>query len=168
MLKFSKDLDLKLQPCQFNRLVESAVGIAQPQAQMRNIAVTFNLDEQIGLVRMDPDRMQDVILNLALNAIEAVEPSRGIVTIATEIDHDRKMLILRMSDNGLGIDDLSNLFEPFYSTKGQMGVGLGLAIVRKIVVQHQGSVDAQSIPGQGTTFTVRLPYLPVETESKPS
>lgn len=166
MLKFSKDLELKIQPCQFNRLVENTAGLSQPQAQMRSVAVTFNLEENIGLVRLDPDRMQDVILNLTMNAVEAVEPGKGNVTVATEIDHDKNMLILRVSDNGPGIDDLSNLFEPFFSTKGQMGVGLGLAIVRKIVVQHKGSVDAQSIPGQGTTFTVRLPYLPVETESK--
>jgi signal transduction histidine kinase len=166
MLKFSKDLDLKIQPCQFNRLVESAVGLALPQAQARSVAITYNLDEQIGLVRLDPDRMQDVILNLALNAVEAVEPDKGHVAVATEIDPAQNQLILRISDNGPGIDDLSSLFEPFHSTKGQMGVGLGLAIVRKVVTQHQGSVDAQSIPGEGSVFTVRLPWLPVETESK--
>jgi len=167
MLKFSREVELKLQPCQFNRLVESAVQIVQPQAQMRNVAVTMQLDEQISLVRVDPDRIQDVILNLTLNAVEAVEPGKGHVTVSTEIDHDRNSLVLRVSDNGPGIDDLSSLFEPFHSTKGQMGVGLGLAIVRKVVVQHKGTVDAQSIPGQGTIFTVRLPYLPAETAAKP-
>jgi signal transduction histidine kinase len=163
MLKFSKEQDIKLQPCQFNRLVENAVQIAMSQAQLRSVAVALQLDEQIGMVRVDPDRMQDVILNLALNAVEAVEPGKGHVTIGTEIDPARNMLVLRISDNGPGIDDLSSLFEPFHSTKGQMGVGLGLAIVRKVVVQHKGTVDAQSIPGQGSVFTVRLPYLPIET-----
>jgi signal transduction histidine kinase len=162
MLKFSKDQDLKIQACQFNRLVENAVQIAQSQAQLRSVAVVLQLDEQIGLVHVDPDRMQDVILNLALNAVEAVEPDKGHVAISTEIDPARNMLVLRISDNGPGIDDLSSLFEPFHSTKGQMGVGLGLAIVRKVVIQHKGTVDAQSIPGQGSIFTVRLPYLPVE------
>jgi signal transduction histidine kinase len=167
MLKFSKDLELRLQPCQFNRLVESAVEIVRPQAQMRSVAIALQLDEQIGIVRLDPDRIYDVILNLALNAVEAVEPGKGHVTFSAEIDHERNMLVLRVSDNGPGIDDLSSLFEPFHSTKGQMGVGLGLAIVRKVVVQHQGTVDAQSIPGEGSVFTVRLPYLPIETDSKP-
>ncbi len=73
-------------------------------------------------------------------------------------------MILRVTDNGPGINDLSSLFEPFLTTKGNTGIGLGLAIVRKVVIHHKGTVDAQSIPGEGSIFTVRLPYLPVNTE----
>jgi signal transduction histidine kinase len=68
-----------------------------------------------------------------------------------------------VADNGPGINDLSSIFEPFHTTKAASGVGLGLAIVRKTVLAHNGSVDAQSIPGEGTIFLVKLPYLPVET-----
>jgi signal transduction histidine kinase len=132
---------------------------------MRSVNVTLHLDENIGLVNVDPDRMQDVVLNLAMNAIEAVEPQRGHVNLSTQIDYDHHQLVLRVQDNGPGIDDLGGLFEPFHTTKVNTGVGLGLAIVRKIVVLHKGAVDAQSIPGEGTIFTVRLPYLPVEAQA---
>jgi signal transduction histidine kinase len=165
MLKFSRETQLQIQPCQFNRLIETVAQMVGPQAQMRSVSITLHLDEHIGLVNVDPDRMQDVALNLAMNAIEAVEPQRGHVNISTEIDHDHRHLILRIQDNGPGIDDLGSLFEPFHTTKINTGVGLGLAIVRKIVVLHKGAVDAQSIPGEGSVFTVRLPYLPVEAQA---
>ena len=165
MLKFSKETQLQIQPCQFNRLIETVAQMVGPQAQMRNVGVTLHLDEHLGLVNIDPDRMQDVALNLAMNAIEAVEPQRGHVNISTAIDYDHHQLVLRIQDNGPGIDDLGSLFEPFHTTKINTGVGLGLAIVRKIVVLHKGAVDAQSIPGEGTVFTVRLPYLPIEAQT---
>jgi signal transduction histidine kinase len=165
MLKFSKETQLQVQPCQFNRLIETIAQMVAPQAQMRSVNVTLHLDENIGLVNVDPDRMQDVVLNLAMNAIEAVEPQRGHVNLSTQIDYDHHQLVLRVQDNGPGIDDLGGLFEPFHTTKVNTGVGLGLAIVRKIVVLHKGAVDAQSIPGEGTIFTVRLPYLPVEAQA---
>lgn len=164
MLKFSKEAQLQLQPCQFNRLIETVVQMVGPQAQMRTVGITTHLDETIGLVKVDPDRMQDVAMNLILNAIEAVEPQRGHVTVSTQIDLQRHHLVLRVQDNGPGIDDLSSLFEPFHTTKTSTGVGLGLAIVRKVVLLHNGTVDAQSIPGEGSIFTVRLPYLPAEAE----
>lgn len=163
MLKFSKEQELALQPCQFHRLIESVVQLVAPQIQIRNVGVSLNLDERIGLVRLDPDRMQDVILNLLLNAIEACAPQTGHVTISSEIDTNISSLVLRIADNGPGINDLRTLFEPFHSTKGDMGVGLGLAIVRKVVLLHKGTIDAQSLPGEGTVFTVRIPHLPVES-----
>jgi signal transduction histidine kinase len=164
MLKFSKEIELRLQPCLFNRLIETVIQMVSPQAQMRSVTVAAQLDEQIGMVNVDPDRMQDVIMNLLLNAIEAVEPQKGQVTVSTELDTERHQMILRVADNGPGINDLSSLFEPFHTTKGNTGVGLGLAIVRKVVLHHKGTVDAQSIPGEGSIFTVRLPYLPVNNE----
>jgi len=164
MLKFSKETELRIQPCLFNRLIETVIQMATPQAQMRSVTVAAQLDEQIGMVNVDPDRMQDVIMNLVLNAIEAVEPQKGQVTVSTELDMERSQMILRVTDNGPGINDLSSLFEPFHTTKGNTGIGLGLAIVRKVVIHHKGTVDAQSIPGEGSIFTVRLPYLPVNTE----
>lgn len=157
MLKFSKDDKPALQPCQFNRLVESAVEVVRPQAAERSVALTAQLDEHIELVQVDPDRMQDVILNLLLNGIEAAAPQTGQVTITTEQDTAEELLIIRVQDNGPGIEDTESIFRPFHSTKGKMGTGLGLPIAKKIVTAHNGIIDVQSIKDEGTIFTVKLP-----------
>jgi signal transduction histidine kinase len=157
MLKFSKEDKPDLQPCQFNRLAETAVQMVRPQAQERSVALTANLDERIGQVQADPDRMQDVLVNLLLNAVEAAPPQTGQVTISTEQDPAAGRLLVRVQDNGPGIENTETLFRPFHTTKGRMGTGLGLAIAKKVVTAHGGTIDVQTILGEGTIFTVTIP-----------
>ncbi len=157
MLKFSKDEKPRRQACQFNRLVETVVQTLRPQADQRQVAITIQADEHLGLVQVDPDQMQDVVMNLVLNAVEAVPQQTGQVTIYTEVDEQNRQIILRISDNGKGIEDVRMIFEPFHSEKPHVGTGLGLSIAKKIVQMHQGSIDVQSLPGEGSIFTVTLP-----------
>jgi signal transduction histidine kinase len=157
LLKFSKEDKPDLQPCQFNRLAETAVQMVRPQAMERSITLTANLDERIGQVQADPDRMQDVLVNLLLNAIEAAPPQTGQVTLTTEQDEPTGRLLVRVQDNGPGIENTETLFRPFHTTKGKMGTGLGLAIAKKVVTAHGGTIDAQTILGEGTVFTVAIP-----------
>jgi len=159
MLKFSKDDQPRRQPCQFNRLVETVVQMVRPQADERQVCITMQADEDLGLVSVDPDQMQDVVMNLLMNAVEAVPQQTGHVTIHTELDTDSKMLILRVSDNGKGIEDVRTIFEPFHSEKPHVGTGLGLSIAKKIIQMHQGTIDVQSLPGEGSIFTVRIPVI---------
>lgn len=157
MLKFSREMPPKLQPCQFNRLVESVAEILRPQADQRQIALLLQLDEHIGQVQVDPDQMQDVVMNLMLNAIEAVAPQAGQVAVHTERDKETSELILRVTDNGRGIEDTGIIFEPFHTDKQGQGTGLGLAITRKIVHNHRGRIDVKTLLGEGAIFTVRIP-----------
>lgn len=167
MLKFSKEDKPSLQPCQFSRLAESAVEMVRPQAQERSVALTAHLDEHIGQVMVDPDQMRDVLLNLLLNAIEAAGPQTGQVTLTAESNPAEQLLIVRVQDNGPGIEDTETIFRPFHSTKGRMGTGLGLPIAQKIVRAHEGTIHVQSIVGEGTIFTVQLPLKkPRETEEQ--
>lgn len=157
MLKFSKEEPPHRQPCQFNRLVETVVQLLRPQADQRQVAMTIQADEHLELVSIDPDQMQDVVMNLLLNAIEAVPQQTGQVTVHTEQDNAAGQVILRVSDNGKGIEDIRSIFEPFHSEKPHVGTGLGLSIAKKIIELHHGSIEVQSLPGEGSIFTVRIP-----------
>mgnify|MGYP000722411920 CR=1 FL=1 len=159
MLKFSKDENPNRQPCHLNRLVESLVEMLRPQADQRDIGIIVQCDEHLDLVSVDPEQMQDVIMNLLMNAIEAVEPLKGQVVIHTELDEPNQRAVLRISDNGPGIDDTGVIFEPFHSSKTNVGAGLGLTIARKIVNRHGGTIDVQSLPEEGSIFTVSIPFV---------
>jgi len=157
MLKFSREMTPQMQPCQFNRLIESVVEILRSQADQRQVALTLQVDEHLGQVLVDPDQMQDVAMNLILNAIEAVAAQTGQVIVHTEWIKATSELVLRISDNGRGVADPKTLFEPFHTDKQGYGTGLGLAISQKIVHNHHGRIDVQSILGEGSIFTVRIP-----------
>lgn len=157
MLKFSKDEALILKPCHFNRLAESVVETVRSQADERQVSITTHTDEQLQPMPLDAEKMRDVVMNLLINAIEAVEPETGQVVIRTELDKDNQQVILCVSDNGPGIEDAKKIFEPFYSTKSHIGAGLGLSIARNIVESHHGMIEAQSLDVKGAVFTVKLP-----------
>lgn len=156
-LKFSKDEALNLQPCDINRLIQSVAETLLPQADQRQICIDVQIDDSLGQVPMDPEKMRDVVMNLLMNAIEAVESKTGQVQIQTELDQHSRQMILRVSDNGHGIEDTSVIFEPFQSTKGNVGTGLGLTITQHIIQKHGGTIEAQSPPDKGSIFTVRIP-----------
>ena len=109
------------------------------------------------MVRVDPEQLRRVIINLVDNAIEAME-RRGVITIETEHDPANSVVRVMVSDNGPGIPvaDRDKLFMPYYSTKGR-GSGLGLAIVRRIIAEHGGAIDVGDNVPRGTRFTIELP-----------
>ena len=96
-------------------------------------------------------------MNLLINAIEAVEPKTGKVTVEAKLDEKTQQAILIISDNGPGIEYISVIFEPFYSTKDNIGAGLGLAIARNIIQKHGGTLEVKSPPQKGAIFTACIP-----------
>ncbi|NLK42040.1 MAG: FHA domain-containing protein [Planctomycetes bacterium] len=157
MLKFSRETPPQKQPCQFNRLVESVAEVLRPQADQRHVSLTIQLDPDLDQVTLDPDQMQDVVMNLMMNAIEAVEPQTGQVIVHTELSPEAGELVLRVTDNGRGIENIEKIFEPFYTNNKGQGTGLGLAIARKIVQNHHGRIEVKTLLGEGSIFTVRIP-----------
>lgn len=156
-LKFSKDEALAIEPCDINQLIRSIVETAASQADQRKVRVSFQPDKRLETASVDPEKIRDVVMNLVINAIEAVAPETGQVHVQTELDLCGGQLILQVSDNGPGIEDTNAIFEPFHSTKNNVGAGLGLTIARQIVQKHGGSLNAQSHPNEGATFTACIP-----------
>jgi len=157
MLRFSKESEPEFTSCNFNSLISSAAESLKAEADSRGVSVVVQTDDKIGDARLDADRIYDVVLNLVLNAIDAVSDRTGVVNVTTELDSANGLLILRVSDNGPGIEDAEAIFEPFHSAKTKVGTGLGLPIAQKIVTQHGGTIEVASKPGQGATFIVKLP-----------
>ena len=131
-----------------------------------NIELTAELDPQLEPIQMDPSQMQQTILNLVLNARDAM-PDGGKIVLATSNCKNNgaaraSTVEFSVSDSGCGMDDetRAHIFEPFFSTKGPgRGNGLGLATVHNIVAQHGGTIQVESVPDHGTRVVVRLPRL---------
>ena len=137
-----------------------------------DVRFTLSLAAEPLVVRADPSQLQQVLLNLAVNARDAM-PDGGKLTIATRADRDmggQEAAVIDVTDTGVGMTDevLSHLFEPFYTTKGDAGTGLGLATVYGIVTQSGGRLEVKTRPGEGARFSVTLPRLQEASRSDAS
>ncbi|HZQ71054.1 MAG TPA: ATP-binding protein [Terriglobales bacterium] len=140
-----------------NTTVEHSVMLARQQALSKAIKIELKKDPALPEVEHDSDQIHQVLLNLLLNSIQAIE---GHGTITVEITEDGGYAAIAVSDTGRGIapEHLPNIFRPFYTTKGN-GTGLGLSLAKRIVEEHDGKIDVESSAGRGTTFLVRLPIM---------
>jgi len=152
VLDFARPRPPALRECDLNSVVEEALGRL---TDLDTVEVVRELAPGLPPLQADPDQMQQVFLNIIKNAAEAM-PQGGRLTIATT--HRHPYLEVSFQDTGPGIppERRNHIFEPFFTTKAR-GTGLGLAISKSIVEAHQGSIEVQSQPGEGATFTVRLP-----------
>jgi len=159
MLSFSKTREPNLRPTVLNQIVADAIAGLQKKADEREVALLRDFEEPFPPIPLDPDGISQVAFNLIGNAIDAVSPGSGVVNVATRFNSEEGIADLIIKDNGPGIepDRIEEMFEPFKSTKGQGGTGLGLPVARKIVREHHGRTVVESTPGEGTTFRIRLP-----------
>ncbi len=154
-------------PPQFGRvdikeLLERCVILSQHKMELSNIEHSCRVDNSILPVRGDFNQLQQCIINLIFNAIDAM-PDGGKLQLEGRFDPGQKQVQITVADNGQGIDpqDLPRIFEPFFTTKSEgFGVGLGLSTMYGIIEHHNGTVEVQSSRGKGTTFTIRLPVAP--------
>jgi signal transduction histidine kinase len=127
--------------------------------ELQQIRWCPDLSDELPQLVGDPGQIQQCLLNLIFNAIEAM-PAGGNLTVTTQWDANKNQVRLEVKDEGVGIPDemLSQIFEPFFSTKSQdKGVGLGLSVVYGIVKEHGGSIYAQSEEDKGSSFVIRFP-----------
>jgi signal transduction histidine kinase len=106
-------------------------------------------------VFIDPDKIKIALLNILINAVEAMEPKKGVLRVRNEVRGSK--CFISISDNGSGInkENINKLFDPFFTGKGK-GIGLGLTTTQSIVLNHKGTIEVESEPGRGTTFIIGL------------
>ena len=149
----------KMMRSNLNTTVEHAVMLARQQVLSKPIKIDFHRAPELPEVEHDSDQMHQVLLNLLLNAVQAIE-GPGVVRV--EIGFRDDCATVTVSDTGRGIPEpqLAQIFRPFYTTKGN-GTGLGLSLARRIVEEHHGRIDVTSAVGKGSQFEVLLPLSPV-------
>jgi two-component system NtrC family sensor kinase len=161
MLMFSRTAPINLEWANLNAVLERCVRLVQHQLDLGNVQLQLELAAELPLVHCDPAQLEQVLLALVMNAIDAM-PRGGNLWLRTRSLPQSRQIEIQVRDDGAGIppDVLPRLFEPFVTTKESgKGVGLGLAISKNIIERHHGVIEVDSEPGRGTTFHI---FLPVE------
>jgi len=143
-------------PISINKALEDIVMMVQHEFEGNGITLNVDLAEELPAVGGNGNYLQQVFLNLLINARDAM-PNGGTITVSTALTGFH--VSIRIGDTGTGIpkDLQEKIFKPFFSTKGEKGTGLGLSICSKIIAQHKGELRVESEVGKGTTFTIYLP-----------
>jgi len=156
---------VSLRETSLRELVARSVNLARAQVtnaigSEKQVKIDFEAPEDPVMISIDPGQIEDAVLNLIINAIEAVDVDGQVTIRLSTPQDDPEEIAIEVSDNGTGISepDLSKVFDPFFTTR-QSGTGLGLPSVRRIARLHGGGVDVKSSPGQGSVFTIRLPLI---------
>jgi len=163
LLNFSRKTEPELGSVNLKRLLNETLPVLEDQFLIKNIKISEKCEDEIPDVLGDHSQLQQVVMNLIVNAIQAVDNGGCIdVALAAEGAKGSECFVaLEIKDNGVGIpeEDLENIFDPFYTTKtGEKGgVGLGLSIAKQIIKAHHGRIRIQSKVGKGTTVSIRLP-----------
>jgi signal transduction histidine kinase len=158
MLAYSKERKPDIQPCHINEVCKEAAELCHDRIKTKHGKLHLDLDPKLPRILADPQGIHRCLLNLLTNAIDALDEEGGEVKISTEKQGESEVLIT-VEDNGSGIPDeiCQRIFDVFFSTKGSQGTGLGLAVTKKIIEEHGGSIEVQSKEEQGTKFSIQLP-----------
>jgi signal transduction histidine kinase len=161
LLAYSRPREPKLEMVNPKALINDCLELISTAANEKGVMVVADVDETQPAVPLDPSGMHQVLMNLLSNSLDAVSPRKGLIQVACRYDGENKETTIEVIDNGAGIEPamMQHLFELFHSTKGNRGTGLGLAVAKKIVDEHEGSIAVRSTHGEGTTFTIHLPVV---------
>jgi len=164
LLDFSRQTELDKEPTDVNKLIQTVISAMENQALVKGVDITFNPGENLPMLTLDRSQFQSVLINLIINAFDAMEQG-GTITISTGIsvaasDTDQKGIEITIADTGCGIkhEHLDQLFDPFFTTKEVgKGTGLGLSVSYGIVQRHGGTIRVQSEIDRGSSFTIWIP-----------
>ncbi|UCD74236.1 MAG: FHA domain-containing protein, partial [Phycisphaerales bacterium] len=159
MLAYSKQRALDIELNSLHALIGEVAELLQGQCDRKRVGLILDLADDVPPVPFDANALHQALMNLLANALEAVSPKVGVITIRTRYDAERHFTQIEVSDNGPGIPPQveEQVFQAFRTTKGQRGTGLGLAVTKKIVEEHGGRIALSSQAGEGTTITITLP-----------
>ncbi len=161
LLTYSKEREPSCEPTDVNALCADVVAMCGERAKAKSVPLGFEPDTSIGRVELDPKGIKRALMNFVMNAVDACGSSGGTVTVRTTAAATDGMVRIVVEDTGCGMsqETLAKLFTVFFSTKGSKGTGLGLPVSQKIVEEHGGRVEVESVEGEGTTFAVCLPPM---------
>ena len=155
LLNFAKPQNPEPVTSSINDLVHETVNLLRPEAREQNVDIEILTGNDIPLFNFDYNQIKQILLNLLINAFDAVDRS-GKIKVQTYKSNESIMLMVEDNGKGISRDDLQNIFNPFFTTKTR-GTGLGLAISKKIAKEHGGNLHIESIPSRGSTVTLSLP-----------
>ena len=161
LLAFSRKSELQLKDMNINELLDKCIQLSQHKLMLQNIQIKTDLDLDIPKVLGDFNQIQQCVINLIFNAIDAMSDG-GTLTIISSFNQEKGMIEIKVADTGQGIadEDFHQIFDPFYSTKTEgQGLGLGLSVVYGIIDRHKGSITVESEPGKGALFIISIPAL---------
>jgi signal transduction histidine kinase len=170
ILDYARYMEPRFLEEDLNDVVASCLYFIEVKASSKSITIDKHLARDLPPVRLDRQQIKQVLLNLLLNAMDAMADSGGRLTVKTHrLTKQRRdaWVQIEVADTGSGIpaDNLEHIFDPFYTTKHESGeregTGLGLSIVHQIIQEHRGYIEVDSAVGSGTTFFVNLPVNPV-------
>ncbi len=158
LLNSTKFAELSPAKLSINTLLDEALELARDRIILYNINVEKKYSNDICEVSVDKDKLKIAFLNIIVNAVEAMEPGKGILSIVTRGENNK--CVIEIADNGAGMDkeSMGRLFEPYFTSKPR-GNGLGLTNTQNIILNHQGTIQAESEKGKGTAFTITLDFV---------
>ena len=168
LLDFARETKPKKVPTQVNQVIENTLSLVENQADFHDIHIIKEFDTSIPQILLDGNQMQQVIMNIILNAADAM-PDGGTITIKSSLSKEDNFIEVKIADTGCGIPKelIDRIYDPFFTTKeSKKGTGLGLAVSYGIIKKHQGFILVESEEGKGTTFIIRLPINPPENNQQ--
>ncbi len=158
LLDFSRQKKPELKVCKLEEVIEKSLALVENQLKISNIKVHKNFPSSLPNVQIDEDQIQQVLVNLYTNAMQAMSKG-GDLFIDVFTSDTKNNIIIKVRDTGIGInpETLPHIFDPFFTTKGTKGTGLGLSVSYGIIRQHNGKISVESEQEKGTTFTIELP-----------
>lgn len=155
LLQSSRPKELKIASENIHNVIDETLTLVRDRLKLEDMQLRVKYDKNVPEVMCDKDQMKIALLNLLLNALEAMESGKGVLTVETRYTSGQLEIVIRDNGCGMSEEELEHLFEPFFTAK-QQGTGLGLTNTQNIVRSHHGTLEVLSEEGIGTEFTVRL------------
>lgn len=164
LLLFARQLPTKKSVIDLNELIEDSLFIVESRSAKENVSIERILEPGLPRIEADPSQMQQILVNLVVNAVHAM-PGGGEVVLRTESDNGSVKFSVEDDGTGMKQEVVDQIFLPFFTTKGiGQGTGLGLAVVHGIVKSHGGSIEVHSVEGQGSRFDIKIPIYEGNTD----
>ena len=171
LLSFARKTDSRIQEAQLNDMIEEMVLLSEQRAKYSNVTIDTHLQKDLPTIRVSLTELQQVLLNLINNALDAMEKTGGALKISSRLEESGIIvgdhIIIEIADSGPGIPsaNLTRIFDPFFTTKPVgKGTGLGLSICYGIIKKMGGSIEVRSVIDEGTTFTIKIPFPKIKNE----